>query len=460
MTNQPSSPFDLMTSAFALNADQGRVWGRDFLPMSAGVNWAPPSPAIKRLLWRELTDDITTRNYGNPGGISQPVAALELVERGLHRSRKVRVTLTHGTTEAAWLLFEAWRRADAFGAGDRALTLGPAFPYYHRLAADAGLDFVQVVRPDDRTGASLPESAQIAEVLGAKAPRVIVLILPNNPLGEILDEAGLQVICDYVAQGHARLLVDRVCLMPWDNADRVARKIGPLVDTGFAGVVDSLSKSESLAGIRRGFAVTNAEVKARLVELTKTRFLNPPTFPAATMAAVRLAQYDLRRGNRMGILFADSADEIFSEYPGGEDFRAFLEEAVAILPEVRAGTARRHETLRRNFEALELAFADRLAGPLLWNAGFNVALATTDMDSAREASDAEALAREKGVGVLTSRCFGVEDRDFYFVRIGLTLPPSDFTEGLSRLLSFYASRRASRTRLAGQDIPQRKRSTS
>lgn len=248
--------------------------------------------------------------------------------------------------------------------------------------------------------------------------------------------------------------------MPWDDADRVARKIGPLVETGFAGAVDSLSKSESLAGVRRGFAVTNAEVKARLVELTKSRFLNPPTFPAATMAAVRLAQYDLRRGNRLGMLFADSADEIFSEYPGGEDFRAFLEEAVAILPEVRAGAARRHETLRRNFKALELAFADRLAGPLLWNAGFNVALATTDMDSAREASDAEALAREKGVGVLTSRCFGVEDRDFYFVRIGLTLPPFDFTEGLSRLLSFYASRRASRTRLAGQDIPQHERSTS
>lgn len=460
MTDQPSTPFDVMTSAFALNADQGKRWGRAFLPMSAGVNWARPSPAVKRLLWRELTDDVTTRNYGNPGGISQPVAILELMERRLHENRKIAVTLTHGTTEAAWLLFNAWQTTGAFDAGDFALTVGPAFPYYNRLAADFGLDFHQVMAPYDRTGASLPMSSQIAEALQTKAPRVIVLILPNNPLGEILDDASLKVICDYVAQGHARLLVDRACLMPWDDADRVARRIGPLVASGLAGAVDSLSKSESLAGLRCGFAVTDADMKARIVEVIKTRFLNPPTFPTATMAAVRLAQFDARLGKRMGMLFTDLADEIFSEYPCNEEFQAFMEEAGASLPDIRDGTIQRRRTLQQNFEALSLAFANHLTRPLVWNSGFNVALATTEMESAHEASDAEALARKHGIGVLTSRCFGVEDRELYFIRIGLTLPPSDFTEGLSRLSSFYTSRRASTTPQAIQPFPQRERRTS
>lgn len=453
-----SSPFDTMTSAFARNAAQSKTWGRDFIPMSAGVNWMPTSPVVKRLLCRELCSDVTIRNYGNPGGLSQPVAGLELVERRLHENRKVKVTLTHGTTEAAWLLFEAWRRAGIFSTGDTAMTVGPAFGYYGRLTADFNLTFCQTLRPGDSTGASMPRAEHIAEALHAKAPRLVVIILPNNPLGEMVDDVCLRAMIDYVVENDARLLVDRVCLMPWDDADWLARRLGPLIEMGLAGVIDSLSKSESLAGLRNGFAVTSADLKAQIVELIKTRFLNPPPFPAATLCAVRLAQHDLRLGGRMGALFSDSIDEIFSEYPVDEDFSIFLKEMIAALPELRDGTAMRRATLVQNFKTLEVAFRDRLASPLRWDAGFNVALATNEMDTSLEAEDAEDLACGSGIGVLTSRCFSWEDHDRYFIRIGLTLPASDFAEGIRRLSAFYAQRQSTPTR--GQDLKSTDRRTS
>jgi aspartate/methionine/tyrosine aminotransferase len=433
-----NNPFADMYEMFSLFGQQADRWGRKFVPISAGVNWCKPSPAALQLAALELEHAVTTRNYGNAGGSPPITAALAIVERRLHVNRELEVTLTHGATEGATLVLEYWKRTGAMCQGDTMLTIGPAFALYNRLASDFGLAFYQVLGAANASDAFMPSVDQIEEALAAERPQVIVVLLPNNPLGEFVDEAGLQRICHYASSTGARILVDRVCLMPWDDVDTIARALGPLIAAGQAAVVDSLSKSESLAGLRSGYLVSDAATKAGVVELIKSRFLNPPVFPTATLAALRLAHFDLRLATHMGRLFEKASAEIFSEYPGEEDFRDFLRTATALLPALRAGMAERRRVLIANHAMLCATFTDRLARPLLWQGGFNVALATADMDAAREIADGHALACDRGIGVLTSRCFGAVDGGrLYFVRVGLSLSEADFTEGVARLAAFY-----------------------
>jgi aspartate/methionine/tyrosine aminotransferase len=437
-----TSPFDRLSQGLGLWPEQARRHGRGFIAMSAGVNWSPPSPAVLTLLKLELALSMTTRNYGHAGGLRPVTRALEFVEDRLHGLNGCAVMLTHGTTEAAWLALQDFQGSGAIARGDRALAIGHTFPLYHRLSLDHDLDFYECLGMTDSSDRFMPRPQNVAAALERLKPRLIFLVLPNNPLGELICPESLQHIVAHVRRHDGRLLVDRVCLMPWDAFDALAALVGPLVLEGKAVMVDSFSKSESLAGLRTGYMVSDSGTKARVVESIKSRFLNPPPFGAATLALTRLAMLGTRTGCRVLSTFAKAQDELFSEYPAQEEFRTFFDAAIESLPHLALGTAVRRRLLRRNFARLEERFAGSVSRPLRLEAGFNVAFALDAMDARREAVDQRELAVAHGVGVLTSSSFCVAPPGRrYFIRIGLTLNAVDFDVGLARLHSYFSNLR-------------------
>jgi hypothetical protein len=72
-------------------------------------------------------------------------------------------------------------------------------------------------------------------------------------------------------------------------------------------------------------------------------------------------------------------------------------------------------------------------------AGFNVGLELPQMRWDREFHDQRVLGNDYGVGVLTERCFRISQRSTgrYFIRLGLSLCPNEFADGIQRLCSYY-----------------------
>jgi aspartate/methionine/tyrosine aminotransferase len=433
-----ASPFDCLSASLGLWPQQGRRHGRSFIPMSAGVNWSPPGRAVRELLQLELDLSLTSRNYGNAQGLLPVTRVLELVENQCSGQRNAVVTVTHGTTEGAWLAMQAFSRMGAMRPGDAVLAVGHTFPLYHRLAHDFEWRFHECLGHGDSDGRFMPGGARVAEALERIKPRLVCLVLPNNPLGELICPETLAHVLAHVRRHGARLLVDRVCLMPWDDAAHIATAVAPLVSQGQAVLVDSFSKTDSLAGLRTGFLVSDKAIKDHVVALTKSRFLNPPPFGAATLAVTRLAAASARTATRTLSAFAHAQEELFSEYPCAEEFHAFIDAARQQLPALARDAGELRRRVRGNFDALALQFGAIACRPLRLEAGFNVALELPAMHAEREWPDQRELAAVHGVGVLTSGCFCAElTSRRYFVRIGLTLDAADFAQGLQRLQSFY-----------------------
>ena len=63
------APFNQMVKNLERIASHASAADRKFIGLSAGVNWRTPETSVVRLLKRELDLAMTSRNYGNAGGI-------------------------------------------------------------------------------------------------------------------------------------------------------------------------------------------------------------------------------------------------------------------------------------------------------------------------------------------------------------------------------------------------------
>jgi aspartate/methionine/tyrosine aminotransferase len=435
------SPFDQMYKSFGFFSRMGKTWKEDFLPMSAGANWIQASPALVEMLQRELSAATTYRNYGRALGLRPVTDLLELVETVLSGKRRsgLRVTITNGTTEGACLCMEALLQQQNLRTGDHALLIGHTYPLYQLLAQKFSLHSTQLLGEDSCETSFLPVIDRVLETLDSTSPRLIFLLVPNNPLGETYNEEQLSRIVDWCANNNAYLLVDRVCQLPWDDRRSLMAAMEPGIVSGRVFIADSFSKSESFAGLRTGFVVTARSWQPTLERLTQHRYLNPVAFSTVTLAMSRLAEVAPNLSASALRLISAHAPALYCEYPKDEARLPLAEAFPEFAARYATETERRKRTVRANFEALQDAFEKDSRRPLLLTSGFNVSLELPQMLWNKEIDDQLALGRQHGVGVLTERCFRSRSRctGNYFIRIGLSLTEGEFAEGLQRLRTYY-----------------------
>jgi len=432
------SPFELMYQSFSMFANAGQKWERDFIPLSAGVNWVQGSGVVRNMLHRELESSSTYRNYGNAGGIRPVTDVLEKIECKSSVTKGLKVQLTNGATEGAWLILECLKRDGRIKSGDNSLSLGHCFPLYNSLSKEFELNFNESLGHEYATKSFLPDVDTIQQAVEKLKPKVIFLLMPNNPFGESFSGTELSRICEIVSTSNSFLLIDRVCQMPWDDRASTMRILAPLIVAGNAVVVDSLSKSESLAGLRIGFIITNQLIKQILISITQTRYLNPIVFSSVTLALCRLAEYGANMGNVAVRALRANIDEIFSEYPKSENYEiltdCFEDFLAQYIPELKI----RQKRLLNNFEQLHLEFGELVIRPLIFKTGFNCTLSINEMRRSSETEDVLNLCNSHGVGVLTEQCFRSSGNySHYFIRVGLSLEEEDFKNALFRLKEYY-----------------------
>lgn len=438
-------PFNRMYQLFRLFSDAtARRKETPFFHMSAGVNWLPACPSVLRCLHAELDSALTYRNYGRSAGAFGVTDALEQVEFALNAGQyRPAVTISNGTTEGARLVFELLAASRSIQPGDTAMMVGQGFPLYSLLSETFGLQFKEVLSDVESPAEEyLPAMDLVLQLIETSRPKIVFLIIPNNPIGESYSEQDMSALAKKCSSCGAVLLVDRVCLMPWDDYGASARACAPQIAAGDCFFVDSFSKSESLAGLRTGFIVSNEAHRDALVELTKARWLNPVVFSTMTLAYTRLAMLaNDSRDEATGGLANGLIDHLIHDCVashGGQEAKSHFAEFCA---EYRKDMAERRKSISNNYKQLCDRLGSSAIRPMKLDAGFNVAVCLPTMLPVGEEADQRRLADAHGVGVLTEICFRNSTRKVgnYFVRLGMTLPHDEFRQGLDAICDYYLS---------------------
>ncbi|WP_239163289.1 capreomycidine synthase [Paractinoplanes rishiriensis] len=196
-----------------------------------------------------------------------------------------RVMTTHGSSEAAFLVFN-----ELLSAGDRVVVVEPAYHALRDVPEAIGCEVVPWRLPAERDFA-----ADLAELdrLVAPGTRMVIVNLPHNPTGATITAAQQRELVDVVRGAGAYLL--------WDAAFAELTYGGPaLPDPALTYrrciSLGTLSKAYGLPGLRVGWCVADPDLLPRLLPLRDrmTLALSPLVEFVAT-AAVR----------RAGVLLAD-----------------------------------------------------------------------------------------------------------------------------------------------------------
>ncbi|MEB3330625.1 MAG: aminotransferase class I/II-fold pyridoxal phosphate-dependent enzyme [Candidatus Sericytochromatia bacterium] len=207
-----------------------------------------PAPFQAAVEWVARHGCPYTPNAGDPD--LRALIAERCGHPGLDRPEQVCVTV--GSQEALYLAIKTV--CDA--ARDEVLVVSPSYPAYEKLCALEGVPVRRVVLPAATHFA--PDAERVLAAVGPTT-RLVVLASPANPTGRVWADEALKALAEgLLARGPAR---------PWVVVDEVYRALcyvpppEPLsrwYDRTL--VVNSLSKSHALTGLRLGWLLAPAPV--------------------------------------------------------------------------------------------------------------------------------------------------------------------------------------------------------
>ncbi|MBZ2206385.1 histidinol-phosphate transaminase [Massilia soli] len=220
------------------------------------------------------------------------------------------VILGNGSDEIISIVISAVARTDR-----RTVIMAPvpAFVMFARSAQMAGCDFVGVPLTADF---SLDREAMLAAI-AEHQPAVVFLAYPNNPTGNLFDEADIEAIVE--ALGDTGIAVVDEAYGPFAKAsfmDRLPRYPNLVV-------MRTLSKL-GLAGIRLGYLAAGAELLEQFDKVRPPYNVNVLTQVAAEFALDHIdvlnAQADAINAERSGLAAALSALPGVTVFPSRANF--------------------------------------------------------------------------------------------------------------------------------------------
>ncbi|HSP35736.1 MAG TPA: pyridoxal phosphate-dependent aminotransferase [Thermoanaerobaculia bacterium] len=160
---------------------------------------------------------------------------------------KTEVCITAGTEEALYAIFQAY-----VDPGDEVLIPNPGFSIYATLAQICGAKIVtyDLAAPDWKL--------DVSKIPFSTKTKLIVVNSPSNPLGSVLDDAALDAIA---AHPNVLIVSDEVYRELWYD-ERSPSMLGRSPN---AVVVNGMSKSHSMTGLRLGWIMAREDVMKPIV---------------------------------------------------------------------------------------------------------------------------------------------------------------------------------------------------
>ncbi len=214
--------------------------------------------------WRASGDNSIAglNRYPEP----QPHALVERMAQ-LYGVPSRQLLVGRGSDEAIDLLVRAFCRAGQ----DNVVITPPTFGFYQVAARIQGAGVLEV--PLVRDDFALDAGQVIAAGLRAK---IVFLCSPNNPTGNLLDEAAMLRVCRELAD-KALVVVDEAYVEFCGRTSLTAR----LAEFPNLVILRTLSKAYALAGARLGTVIASEEIIGLL-----RRIIPPYAIPASTVEEV------------------------------------------------------------------------------------------------------------------------------------------------------------------------------
>lgn len=232
------------------------------------ASWEPSLERLhaNELPWRPADDDSRAglNRYPEP----QPRALIERLAE-LYAVAPASVLVGRGSDEAIDLLTRAFCRAGT----DAALVCPPTFGMYAVSARIQGAEVLQVPLLA-ANGFALDEHALLDRCTAAV--KLIFLCSPNNPTGNLLDEAAILRVTRRLA-GRALVVIDEAYL-EFSGQPSLARLVAEVPNLA---ILRTLSKAYGLAGARCGALIADPEIIALL-----RKIIPPYAIPQLTLEAV------------------------------------------------------------------------------------------------------------------------------------------------------------------------------
>ena len=214
--------------------------------------------------WRAQGDN--TRAGLNRYPEPQPRALVERMAR-LYDVPASQVLVARGSDEGIDLLARAFCRAGE----DRVVITPPTFGFYKVAARIQGAEVIEV--PLLRDGFRLDTPAVLE---AGRRAKLVLLCSPNNPTGNLLDEAAMLEVCRSLTRS-ALVVLDEAYIEFAARASLASR----LAEFPNLVILRTLSKAYALAGARLGTLLANEDVVGLL-----RRIIPPYALPASTIEDV------------------------------------------------------------------------------------------------------------------------------------------------------------------------------
>ena len=157
------------------------------------------------------------------------------------------VCVTAGVQEGLYAIFQAWTEE-----GDEVLVPNPGFIAYTAMPKITGA----TVRTYDLEPPHWSIDVEALRKKVTKKTRMIVVNSPSNPLGSVVDEKTLRAIASIAEENNCLVLSDEIYREIWyDSPPPSMIGMGPNVI-----VVNGMSKSHGMTGLRLGWIVAAADV--------------------------------------------------------------------------------------------------------------------------------------------------------------------------------------------------------
>ena len=202
------------------------------------------------------------------------------------------ISITNGAGEAISLVLRT-----LLDDGDEALVCFPAYQSLYEMVRVLGAE-VRFYRYSERA-CFAPDWDQVRHVLkGERPPKVLILNVPHNPTGTVIEEEILSQLLDDAVNGGTVVVIDEIFHGIWLNKTRPVRS-GIILNPKTV-VIGSLTKVHGLGGLRIGWIAGPPEITRKL-KAWQHYISTPPSCLAQSLGevAVRNQRILLERAQRL-----------------------------------------------------------------------------------------------------------------------------------------------------------------
>jgi aspartate/methionine/tyrosine aminotransferase len=424
--------------------------------LSSGANELPPPPLYRSFLEMEFDQSGLLQCYTNGAGyppLVNMIGAYETFRAGKTAAADILNThsavVTFGAAGAIAGVFSYIAKEEPLNV----LQVDYNYPIFERAIIPFGGHIHQILPRNPTMPVSVEDA--VSGILHFR-PNAIVICNTSNPTGQSYDTSFMRGVFKAAKEIGSWIIYDRVCEFP----------IGPDAEIEYLPlalneavcnrlvVVNSISKTCSLPGLRLGWGFCPKPMAAYIAQSQFYQCENPPIIGVTPIILDLWLRMNYMAKNSHGALSSPDPDELCRVYDAGGLIREIpRRRAFADLFRSRAmeGLYEQHirhleaqvSVFHRNYDVFKAILKSRLNHCPATMKGYNIMVSRSDFHSTNLVNITYELLRQTGISVVPGACFVVSselvrDVGSYF-RLSLGTQESAFKAACERFAAWSPS---------------------